>query len=172
MPGLNAAFERTAKAAEKRLEAEVKRLARRQEQQIESAAKRAADKAGQAIEAALKAALKNVESLADELRLTDQADRQNLRRGLETVNGIIAGAKRGAALGRVLGPEGAVIGGVVGGGVGGLLGLSETEVRLRAGRAFIDERRAQLEFELRLRADQERRDRLYAARTRAAAGVE
>lgn len=165
---LNAAFERVAKAAEKRLEATTQKQIRA----VEGVGRKAADEAGKVLQAALKAALKNIEQVADELRIFDQQSRRDLRRGLETLNGLVDGAKRGAAAGRAFGAQGAAVGGALGGALGGLTGFAAEEVRQRVTRADIAEARRQLEFENRLREADDRLARLRAATARASAGVQ
>src|SRR5687768_17063046 len=112
---LNRAFEKVAEAATKRLAGDVKKIGKQQGREIERTGqrvgKRITNEASEALQAALKKALREVESAASALGL-DADEARELRRGLETVNGLIAGAKRGAQLGAILGPQGSAAGGV------------------------------------------------------------
>ena len=94
MAGLNAAFERVAKAAERRLEA----AARKQERQVERTIEGLAKKAGAQITAALAAAVKNIDKLAADLRISSGVEREQLRRALETANGAVSGFKSVASI--------------------------------------------------------------------------
>ena len=113
---LNAAFEKVAKAAERRLEA----AAKKQEKRLEAVGQKLAGEARKAFEAALKFAVANVEALADELRLSNAKDRETLRRTLDATTGGIKGAKQAAELSSLLPPQYRIPIAIV----GGLLGAS------------------------------------------------
>lgn len=138
----NDAFEKAAKAMEKRLE----RAAKEQEKALEKAGKKIASSIERQLEVALKAAIRNVQSIADEFRLNaEQTSR--LRQGLETTEGAAGGVKS-AAQWAALTPDprlkAAIL--VLGALVGAAAGAAQEEIRLQVQQANREIERERLDI--------------------------
>lgn len=139
MAGLNAAFEKVAKAAERRLEA----AARKQERAVERTIEGLAKKAGDQIARALASAVKQVDKLAADLQIRSGIEREQLRTALETAQGAVTGFKSVASL-AALAPHPAVKALLLG--IGTAAGAAEG-AGLEAARREMDKLRSQAEAE-------------------------
>jgi hypothetical protein len=166
--GLNAAFEKVTKAAEKRLDGTV----RKGEKQLEAAGKKIQGDATRAVEKALDSAIRNVEKVADELKITDQRDRANLRRGLETIQGAARGARDAAGIAALV-PHPVARAAIIGAGAvaGGLAGAALEDARRAATRLGFELDRDQVRLRVLLSSAERDVERIRAARRRAGQGL-